>query len=248
MRGASLFSDPGLGLMENKTANALTTPWGWALGMSTPERAILEALDELPAHESFHNLDMIFEGLATLSPRRLTALLQSCRKIKVRRLFFIFADRHKHAWRERLNTEDFKLGTGDRALVKGGKIHPRYRIMVPAEFVETTTGADDGRDAYAAQVALLVRLLPLIAEEKVFALKGGTAINLFYRDLPRLSVDIDLTYLPVRDRAESLAEINEIFGPDYRRCQRRHPGTRCPPHRWRRRRHPHPCPAQGRRG
>ncbi|WP_260694471.1 nucleotidyl transferase AbiEii/AbiGii toxin family protein [Rhizobium leguminosarum] len=60
------------------------------------------------------------------------------------------------------------------------------------------------RDAYAAQVALLVRLLPLIAEEKVFALKGGTAINLFYRDLPRLSVDIDLTYLPVRDRAESL--------------------------------------------
>ncbi|NEK34277.1 hypothetical protein GR253_09065 [Rhizobium leguminosarum] len=144
MRGTSLFSDPGLGLMENKTANALTTPWGWALGMSTPERAILEALEELPAHESFHNLDMIFEGLATLSPRRLTALLQSCRKIKVRRLFFIFADRHKHAWRERLNPEDFKLGTGDRALVKGGKIHPRYRIMVPAEFVETTTGADDG--------------------------------------------------------------------------------------------------------
>jgi predicted nucleotidyltransferase component of viral defense system len=67
------------------------------------------------------------------------------------------------------------------------------------------------RDAYAAQVALLVRLLPLIAEEKVFALKGGTAINLFYRDLPRLSVDIDLTYLPVRDRAESLAEINETL-------------------------------------
>jgi hypothetical protein len=120
--------------MENKTANALTTPWGWALGMST--RAILEALNELPAQESFHNLDMIFEGLATLSPRRLTALLRSCRKIKVRRLFFVFADRHKRAWRERLNPEDFKLGTGDRAFVKGGKIHPRYRIMVPAEFVE----------------------------------------------------------------------------------------------------------------
>jgi len=64
------------------------------------------------------------------------------------------------------------------------------------------------RDAYAAQVALLMRLLSLIAAEPVFALKGGTAINLFYRDMPRLSVDIDLTYLPIKDRVESLAEIN----------------------------------------
>ncbi|MEJ8559783.1 nucleotidyl transferase AbiEii/AbiGii toxin family protein [Yoonia sp. GPGPB17] len=64
------------------------------------------------------------------------------------------------------------------------------------------------RDPYAAQVALLVRILPLVAKEEIFALKGGTAINLFYRDLPRLSVDIDLTYLPIKDRTESLAEIN----------------------------------------
>jgi len=42
------------------------------------------------------------------------------------------------------------------------------------------------REIYAAQVALLVRLLPFIALEEVFALKGGTAINLFYRDMPRL--------------------------------------------------------------
>jgi hypothetical protein len=64
------------------------------------------------------------------------------------------------------------------------------------------------RDIYEAQVALLVRVLPHVAQESVFALKGGTAINLFYRDLPRLSVDIDLTYLPIKDRNESLAEIN----------------------------------------
>ncbi|MBY5928223.1 nucleotidyl transferase AbiEii/AbiGii toxin family protein [Halomonas sp. DP8Y7-3] len=67
------------------------------------------------------------------------------------------------------------------------------------------------REDYKAQVALLVRLLPYVAEEEIFALKGGTAINLFYRDLPRLSVDIDLTYLPVKDRAESLVEINEAM-------------------------------------
>lgn len=49
---------------------------------------------------------------------------------------------------------------------------------------------------YTDQVRLLVTLLRYVSEEKCFALKGGTAINLFYRDLPRYSVDIDLTYLP----------------------------------------------------
>jgi hypothetical protein len=63
-------------------------------------------------------------------------------------------------------------------------------------------------ETYRKQVALLVRTLPLIAEEACFALKGGTAINLFVRDMPRLSVDIDLTYVPVAPRAVSLAAID----------------------------------------
>ena len=49
-------------------------------------------------------------------------------------------------------------------------------------------------EIYREQVALLVETLPFAAEESALALKGGTAINLFIRDLPRLSVDIDLTY------------------------------------------------------
>jgi hypothetical protein len=64
------------------------------------------------------------------------------------------------------------------------------------------------REVYRRQVQLLVRVLPSIAEEQCFALKGGTAINLFVRDMPRLSVDIDLTYLPVQPRPESLAAID----------------------------------------
>lgn len=63
-------------------------------------------------------------------------------------------------------------------------------------------------ETYRQQVVLLIRTLPLIAEEPAFALKGGTAINLFVRDMPRLSVDIDLTYLPVAPRADSLADID----------------------------------------
>lgn len=60
---------------------------------------------------------------------------------------------------------------------------------------------------YRPQVVLLLDVLPFMAAEPCFALKGGTAINLFVRDLPRLSVDIDLTYLPVQDRVTSLAAV-----------------------------------------
>ena len=63
--------------------------------------------------------------------------------------------------------------------------------------------------AYFQQVQLLLRMLPLIDREKVFALKGGTAINFFWRDIPRLSVDIDLTYLPIKERELSLTEISD---------------------------------------
>ena len=136
-RSTSLFADPSLGLTKDETDASTILPWDWKLKMSSPERAVMEVMDELPDHESFHNLDMVFESLTTLRPRTLTALLHSCKKIKVKRLFFVFADRHNHAWRKRLDPEEFNLGSGDRALVKGGKIHPRYRIMVPEEFVNT---------------------------------------------------------------------------------------------------------------
>ena len=61
---------------------------------------------------------------------------------------------------------------------------------------------------YAAKVELLLRLMPIVMEESVFAVHGGTAINLFLKDLPRYSVDIDLTYIPLAGRNESLEDIN----------------------------------------
>lgn len=139
-RNMSLFTDPSLGLTKDDIDAAKTLPWDWKLKMSAPERAVMEVMDELPDHESFHNLDLVFESLTTLRPKTLSSLLHSCKKIKVKRLFFVFADRHDHAWRKRLNPEEFNLGTGDRALVKGGKIHPRYRIMVPEQFVKAEAG------------------------------------------------------------------------------------------------------------
>ena len=136
-RKKSLFTDKSLGLYKGKNKADKTLPWDWKPWVSEPERAVIEAMDNLPDNESFHNLDMMFESLAIMRPKLLTKLLHSCKKIKVKRLFFVFADRHNHPWRKRVNTQDFNLGSGDRALYKGGKIHPDYRIVVPKDFVTT---------------------------------------------------------------------------------------------------------------
>ena len=60
-------------------------------------------------------------------------LLEDCRSIKVKRLFFFFADRHPHAWLKRLDKRTVGLGDGKRMLVKGGKLNKTYQITVPEE-------------------------------------------------------------------------------------------------------------------
>jgi hypothetical protein len=97
------------------------------LTLSAPERAVLQLLDELPLRESFHQVDKLFEGLANLSPHRLQKLLQDCKSVKVKRLFFFFADRHRHGWLKHLEKDRIDLGSGKRVLVKGGKFDPVYK-------------------------------------------------------------------------------------------------------------------------
>jgi hypothetical protein len=107
--------------------------WNWPLTLSRPERAYLEMLDELPRHESFHQADMIMQGAANFSPRRLQKLLGDCASVKVKRLFFFFADRHSHAWLKRLDKDAVDFGKGKRMLVKGGRLDPVYLITVPED-------------------------------------------------------------------------------------------------------------------
>ena len=65
--------------------------------------------------------------------------------------------------------------------------------------------------SYEKQVSLLIDLLNFVGEKQEFALKGGTAINLFYFDMPRLSIDIDLVYLPIKERRDTLRGISEAL-------------------------------------
>lgn len=84
-------------------------------------------------------------------------------------------------------------------------------------------------NVYAQKVELLLRLIPIITDEGVFAVHGGSAINLFLKDLPRYSVDIDLTYIPLEDRKTSIENINAHLRSISERAQKAFKGMHIVP-------------------
>lgn len=109
----------------------------WPFTRSSPERAYLEILMDVPKSVSFEHADQLLQGLTTLSPRRLERLLKRTQNIKVRRLFYWFAERHSYAWFKKLpdpsTLDDLGLGSGKRMLIKGGKLDTKYMITVPED-------------------------------------------------------------------------------------------------------------------
>lgn len=126
-----LFSD-----MENKTAEKYTTTVFWKDGMdelkiSSPERACLEMLNEVPNKISFEHADQLIQGMTNLSPRTLQKLLETCSSIKVKRLFLWFGSRHNYTWFSKLNTDSIDLGSGNRMIAKAGKLDKHFHITIP---------------------------------------------------------------------------------------------------------------------
>ena len=89
---------------------------------------------DVPKAMSFEHADNLMQGLSSLSPKRLEALLKACRHVQVKRLFFFFADRYDYPWRKRLNPDDYDLGSGKRHIVAGGVLDSTYLITVPEVF------------------------------------------------------------------------------------------------------------------
>lgn len=115
-----------------KTVDWSSTPEG--LTMSTPERAILEVLNEVPNKIAFEHAYELMQGLTALSPRALQALLELCHNIKVRRLFFWYAEKLNYPWLHRIDQSRIDLGSGNRVIVKGGKLDKKYLITVPESY------------------------------------------------------------------------------------------------------------------
>ncbi len=102
-----------------------------SLILSSPERALLEVLTDVPDKISFEHADQLMQGMTTLSPRTLQKLLELCNNVKVRRLFFWLAERQNYPWLAKINRSTISLGSGNRVLAKGGKLNKKYLITVP---------------------------------------------------------------------------------------------------------------------
>ena len=107
--------------------------WDWPIPFSTPELAMLELLTGVREAADFSLADKFFETAVNLRPDLLHGLLRACTQVKAKRLFLWFSDRHGHAWRQALETDDIDLGRGKRMLVRGGAYDASYQITIPRE-------------------------------------------------------------------------------------------------------------------
>lgn len=104
--------------------------------MASPERAMLELCEEKPSAALVYEADAVMQGLAGLRPDLVSDMLLRCRSVKAKRLFLALAERHQHAWLQRVVLTDLELGSGKRVLVPGGRLHPKYLITLPADLGE----------------------------------------------------------------------------------------------------------------
>jgi hypothetical protein len=109
----------------------------WQMVMSSPERAILEVINEVKdSEESFVQAAELLEGLTVLRPILLQNLLESCKKIAVKRIFLFLAERSGHNWFKQLDINKIDLGTGKRQIISGGVLDKNYTITVPQSLID----------------------------------------------------------------------------------------------------------------
>lgn len=99
--------------------------------MSSPERAIMEYLDQLPKQGTYEEALDLMENLTSLRFSLVQALLEKCTSVKVKRLFLHLAEKVNYPWFQKLDPTKIDLGKGKRVIFKGGMLDPKYQITVP---------------------------------------------------------------------------------------------------------------------
>ena len=105
--------------------------WDWKLKLSSTELALFELLSLVKEEIDFLIADEYFKSATMLNPKLLNTLLQMCTHIQIKRLFLWFSNRHSHQWSINIDQNNIELGSGKRAVVKGGVLDKRYNITIP---------------------------------------------------------------------------------------------------------------------
>lgn len=103
--------------------------------ISSLPRAMMECLYLAPNHQELFECYELMEGLTSLVPNKVQALLEQCKSIKVKRLFLYMAEEHRHSWLEHIDLKNIDLGKGKRSFAKNGIYIPKYQITLPREFI-----------------------------------------------------------------------------------------------------------------
>jgi hypothetical protein len=122
----SLFSNETLGMMDVQEGEL-------TMKISNPARAIMECLALCPEKFALVESFELMEGLGALRPAKVQELLESCKSVKVKRLFLYFAEKANHSWLKYIDVSKIGLGTGNRSLVESGALVPRYKLVLPKE-------------------------------------------------------------------------------------------------------------------
>ncbi len=124
------FLPPVLGLVDIDHKS-------FSVKVSSPARAIMECLYLAPKSQPLLEVYELMEGLNNLRPASVQPLLEACTSVKVKRLFLYLAEKAGHQWVSYLDLKRIDLGSGKRAIVKGGTYVPKYQITVPKELEAT---------------------------------------------------------------------------------------------------------------
>jgi len=122
----SLFEDETVGMTDFQEGELI-------MKISNPARAMMECLalcpEKFPLLESYE----LMEGLGALRPAKVQELLESCKSVKVKRLFLYFAEKTNHSWFKYLDISKIDLGVGNRSLVESGVLIAKYKLILSKE-------------------------------------------------------------------------------------------------------------------
>ena len=141
-----MFGDDNTGIERtlevDRQSDRKMALWNWAARVSSRERALMEILGNLRSEADFDHVDTTFRRTHPLRSRLMMELLAACRSMTARRLFFVFADRHRHTYLKDMDRSAIDLGRGPRTPVSGGEVHPKYNVHVPKGYMPDAGEAD----------------------------------------------------------------------------------------------------------
>jgi hypothetical protein len=114
--------------------------WDWKIEVAQAELGILEWLSLAKTEAELQAIDAVFDGLSTLSPKRIQIALALCDSVQIKRLFAWYASRHQHAWLKQVDFSRIEMGSGKRSFIKGGVLNKQWQITVPKSLERPNSG------------------------------------------------------------------------------------------------------------